>query len=250
MVAALVKGAEDEENWILAEVVSFDTTTHKYEVDDIDEEQKDKHILSKRRVVPLPLMRANPGTDLQALFPVGSVGMLIIQIVGFMGVCRHSNYFEWNRCFIASPKYSCSRGEDHDELVGKCVTGAQVCTVYRHLFHLRCLPAQHLSHAESFFLEHMLFFNHARKVHLRPETCCVFMTDLKLCTYLLTYLFSVMALYPQTTCFYKAVVKQLPRKSTDEYEVLFEDTSYTDGYSPPFTVAQRYVIAIKDKKKQ
>lgn len=77
-VAALVKGAEDEENWILAEVVSFDPSSHKYEVDDIDEEQKDKHVLSKRRVVPLPLMRANPGTDFHALFPVGTIGNLKI----------------------------------------------------------------------------------------------------------------------------------------------------------------------------
>jgi hypothetical protein len=58
----------------------------------------------------------------------------------------------------------------------------------------------------------------------------------------------VMALYPQTTCFYKAVVNQLPTSSTEEYEVLFEDPSYADGYSPPLTVAQRYVISIKDKK--
>ncbi|XP_069681870.1 SAGA-associated factor 29 isoform X1 [Periplaneta americana] len=131
MVAALVKGAEEEENWILAEVVQFNAGTNKYEVDDIDEEQKDRHILSRRRVVPLPLMRANPETDPQALFPKGSI---------------------------------------------------------------------------------------------------------------------VMALYPQTTCFYKAVVNQLPTSSTEEYEVLFEDPSYADGYSPPLTVAQRYVISIKDKK--
>jgi SGF29 tudor-like domain. len=57
-----------------------------------------------------------------------------------------------------------------------------------------------------------------------------------------------MALYPQTTCFYKAVVNQLPTSSTEEYEVLFEDPTYPDGFSPPLTVAQRYVISIKDKK--
>ena len=73
MVAALVKGAEEEENWILAEVVQFNATTNKYEVDDIDEEQKDRHILSRRRVVPLPLMRANPETYPHALFPKGSI---------------------------------------------------------------------------------------------------------------------------------------------------------------------------------
>lgn len=129
MVAALVKA--EEENWILAEVVSFNPATNKYEVDDIDEEQKDRHTLSKRRVVPLPLMRANPETDPHALFPKGSV---------------------------------------------------------------------------------------------------------------------VMAHYPQTTCFYKAVVNELPATATDEYEVLFEDSTYPDNFAPPLNVAQRYVISIKDKK--
>jgi len=57
-----------------------------------------------------------------------------------------------------------------------------------------------------------------------------------------------MALYPQTTCFYKAVVNSPPLSHNDEYEVLFEDSSYTEGYSPPLKVAQRYVIAIRDKK--
>ncbi|XP_012258780.1 SAGA-associated factor 29 isoform X1 [Athalia rosae] len=132
MVAALVKGSEEEENWILAEVVQYNPTANKYEVDDIDEEQKDRHVLSKRRVVPLPLMRANPETDAHALFPKGSI---------------------------------------------------------------------------------------------------------------------VMALYPQTTCFYKAVVNQLPTTATEEYEVLFEDATYADGYSPPLNVAQRYVISIKESKK-
>lgn len=132
MVAALVKGLEEEENWILAEVVQFLPTQNKYEVDDIDEEQKDRHVLSKRRIVPLPLMRANPETDKYALFPKGT---------------------------------------------------------------------------------------------------------------------TVMALYPQTTCFYKAIINTLPHTSTDEYEVLFEDASYADGYSPPLFVAQRYVIANKPIKK-
>ena len=38
-VAARVKSSDGEENWILAEVVSFNTTTNKYEVDDIDAEE-------------------------------------------------------------------------------------------------------------------------------------------------------------------------------------------------------------------
>lgn len=63
------------------------------------------------------------------------------------------------------------------------------------------------------------------------------------------FIFTVMALYPQTTCFYKAVVNQLPTIAIEEYEVLFEDGSYADGYSPPLNVAQRYVISIKESKK-
>lgn len=54
---------------------------------------------------------------------------------------------------------------------------------------------------------------------------------------------SVLALYPQTTCFYKAVVTAVPVRHDAEYEVQFEDNTYTEGYSPPLKVAQRYVIA-------
>ncbi|CAL1674748.1 unnamed protein product [Lasius platythorax] len=131
MVAALtmVKG---NDNWILAEVVQFNPATNMYEVDDIDDEQKDRHTVSRKRVVPLPLMRANPETDPHALFPKGS---------------------------------------------------------------------------------------------------------------------TVMALYPQTTCFYKAVVKHLPTTVTEDYELLFEDAAYETGYAPPMNVAQRYVIFIKESKK-
>lgn len=131
MVAALVKGTDEEENWILAEVVAF-LPNQKYEVDDIDEEQKDRHVLSRRKVVPLPLMRANPETEPHALFPKGTI---------------------------------------------------------------------------------------------------------------------VMSLYPQTTCFYTAVINNLPTTATEDYEVLFEDPHYSAGYSPPLNVAQRYVISIKPSKK-
>ncbi len=75
MVAALVKGIEEEENWILAEVVLFNSLINKYEVDDIDEVQKERHTLSRRKVIPLPLMRANPETEPEALFAKGSVGL-------------------------------------------------------------------------------------------------------------------------------------------------------------------------------
>jgi len=132
MVAALVKGPEDE-NWILAEVVSFNQASGKYDVDDIDEEQKDRHTLSKRKVIPLPTMRANPETS-----PSGAL---------------------------------------HE-----------------------------------------------------PGT-------------------TVMAIYPQTTCFYKGVIKDQPAAPSDDYEVLFEDPTYADGYSPPLNVAQRYIIKVQEKKK-
>ncbi|KAK9875313.1 hypothetical protein WA026_007709 [Henosepilachna vigintioctopunctata] len=134
MVAALVKVTDGEENWILAEVVSYNQHTNKYEVDDILEEQNEKsrHTLSKRRVIPLPLMRANPETDPSALFPQGTV---------------------------------------------------------------------------------------------------------------------VMALFPQTSCFYKAIVNKPPATHTDDYEILFEDQTYQEGYSPPLLVAQRYIISVKQKQK-
>lgn len=124
--------ADVGEEWILAEIVQYLSGQNKYEVDDIDDEQKDRHVLSKRKIIPLPLMRVNPETDGHALFPKDT---------------------------------------------------------------------------------------------------------------------QVLALYPQTTCFYKAIVCRLPQTSTEEYELLFEDSNYPSGYSPPFAVAQRYVIAGKPTKK-
>uniref|UniRef100_UPI00358F9140 SAGA-associated factor 29 isoform X1 n=2 Tax=Myxine glutinosa TaxID=7769 RepID=UPI00358F9140 len=131
-VAARVRGPDADEQWILAEVVSYNSTSNKYEVDDIDEEGKERHVLSRRRVIPLPQWKANPETDPGALF-----------------------------------------------------------------------PSQQL----------------------------------------------VLALYPQTTCFYRALIHTPPRRPQDDYLVLFEDTSYPDGYSPPLTVAQRYVVTCKENKK-
>lgn len=59
----------------------------------------------------------------------------------------------------------------------------------------------------------------------------------------------MMALYPQTTCFYKAIIHKLPQTAMEDYEVLFEDSSYTNGYAEPLPVAQRYVIAYKPTRK-
>lgn len=132
MAAALVRSPDGDENWILAEVVTYNQTTGRYEVDDIDEEQKDRHALSRRKVIPLPTRRACPETNPEALYEPGV---------------------------------------------------------------------------------------------------------------------TVMAIYPQTTCFYKGVIKEQPSTGSDEYQVLFEDPSYADGYSPPLYVAQRYIITVTDKKK-
>ena len=38
-VAARVRGQDGEENWILAEVATFNSSTGKYEVDDVDAEE-------------------------------------------------------------------------------------------------------------------------------------------------------------------------------------------------------------------
>ena len=51
----------------------------------------------------------------------------------------------------------------------------------------------------------------------------------------------VMALYPQTTCFYKGTVAAVPEKPNEDYIVLFEDSTYPMGYSPPMPVAQKYI---------
>ena len=59
----------------------------------------------------------------------------------------------------------------------------------------------------------------------------------------------VLALYPQTSCFYKGVVESIPRVGKDCYSIIFEDSSYNSGYSPEFDVPQMFVVAHKDIKK-
>ncbi|PNI17733.1 T0179990 isoform 1 [Pan troglodytes] len=39
-------------------------------------------------------------------------------------------------------------------------------------------------------------------------------------------------------------------KPQEDYSILFEDTSYADGYSPHLSVAQRYLVASKEPKKK
>lgn len=45
MVAARVKGQDDEENWILAEVVAYNNVLNKYDVDDIDADDGKEFVL-------------------------------------------------------------------------------------------------------------------------------------------------------------------------------------------------------------
>lgn len=124
-VAAYIDGI-----WMLAEVTTVFATS-KYEVKDIDDEQKTKYITRRSRMIPLPRWRADPMRDSHALFPVNAI---------------------------------------------------------------------------------------------------------------------VLALYPQTTCFYKGVIDRVPETASDDYLVAFEDSSFPQGYSPPLPVPQRYVLTHKVPK--
>ncbi|VDL70267.1 unnamed protein product [Nippostrongylus brasiliensis] len=119
-----------DENWILAEVVAV-CPSGRYDVKDVDDEQKVRLTIARRRLIPLPKWRADPERDAHALFPLEAL---------------------------------------------------------------------------------------------------------------------VLALYPQTTCFYKGVVQRVPQVATDDYLVTFEDPSYSTGYSPPLPIPQRYVVPFKEVK--
>ncbi|TPP56314.1 putative histone acetyltransferase saga associated factor sgf29, partial [Fasciola gigantica] len=57
---------------------------------------------------------------------------------------------------------------------------------------------------------------------------------------------AVFALYPQTTCFYKAIVDEVPVHIHDEYSLYFEDSSYPEGYAPAIRIPQRYVVECRE----
>lgn len=134
MVAAFVPSPDGDGSkvWVLGEVTQYILGAGKYEIEDIDEEQKERHLIGRRRVIPLPTMRANPLTNPWAIFPKDTL---------------------------------------------------------------------------------------------------------------------VLALYPQTTCFYRAIIDKPPNDQSSDYMVSFEDATYTEGYSPPLAVPQRYVIASREPKK-
>lgn len=72
-------GEEVTQPWaILGEVVRYDSALDRYEVDDIDNSEcdnntaPDRHILSRRKVVPLPKWRADPLLHPETIFPAGA----------------------------------------------------------------------------------------------------------------------------------------------------------------------------------
>uniref|UniRef100_A0A1I7Y032 SGF29 C-terminal domain-containing protein n=1 Tax=Steinernema glaseri TaxID=37863 RepID=A0A1I7Y032_9BILA len=56
----------------------------------------------------------------------------------------------------------------------------------------------------------------------------------------------VMAMYPQTTCFYKAAVSAPPTTATDDYLIAFDDSTSITGYADPLSVPQRYVLTYRE----
>lgn len=57
----------------------------------------------------------------------------------------------------------------------------------------------------------------------------------------------VLALYPQTTCFYKGVVESPPYTPDDSYLITFEDEEYENGHPPAVNVSQRFVLNYREK---
>lgn len=56
----------------------------------------------------------------------------------------------------------------------------------------------------------------------------------------------VLALYENTTCFYKAMVDEPPSDSHKPYQIAFEDGECASGYSQPASVPQRYVLVYRE----
>lgn len=60
------------------------------QVDDIHEDHKPRHTLNKSRVVSLPLMRTNPETDPEALYPKGALGKFcLIATISYSFTINH-----------------------------------------------------------------------------------------------------------------------------------------------------------------
>lgn len=44
----------------------------------------------------------------------------------------------------------------------------------------------------------------------------------------------------------QGVIHAAPEKATEMYSIMFEDSSYTAGYSPALPIHQRYVVSYRD----
>eukprot|EP00053_Salpingoeca_punica_P006839 m.63818 g.63818 ORF g.63818 m.63818 type:complete len:272 (+) comp13880_c0_seq1:58-873(+) len=60
---------------------------------------------------------------------------------------------------------------------------------------------------------------------------------------------AVLALYPQTTCFYRAEVHEQPNKDRDSYLLHFDDDDFEDGRVQYQSVPVRFVVPFKTWKK-
>ncbi|KAI3359819.1 hypothetical protein L3Q82_013825, partial [Scortum barcoo] len=178
-VAARVKAVDGDEQWILAEVVSYNHSTNKYEVDDIDEEGKDLSLIWSQ----FSVLASYFGYlfDPDDWLDLNHISLTSLQ-TNFMCVCLIRRHTLSRRRIIPLPQWKANPETDPEALFSKDQL--------------------------------------------------------------------VLALYPQTTCFYRALIHTPPHRPQDDYSVLFEDTSYADGYSPPLNVAQRYVVACKENKKK
>ncbi|GFT54326.1 SAGA-associated factor 29 [Nephila pilipes] len=55
----------------------------------------------------------------------------------------------------------------------------------------------------------------------------------------------ILALYENTTCFYKGIVHEPPTTPIEPYQISFEDSDCASGFSSPTNVPQKYVLAYK-----
>uniref|UniRef100_A0A0K0FFM5 SAGA-associated factor 29 homolog (inferred by orthology to a human protein) n=1 Tax=Strongyloides venezuelensis TaxID=75913 RepID=A0A0K0FFM5_STRVS len=55
----------------------------------------------------------------------------------------------------------------------------------------------------------------------------------------------VLAMYPQTTCFFNAIVLEKPKRSKDKYTVIFENDAQKGDWSEPMEIPQAFVLPCK-----
>ncbi|XP_075420811.1 SAGA-associated factor 29 isoform X1 [Tenrec ecaudatus] len=336
-VAARVKAMDGDEQWILAEVVSYSHATNKYEVDDIDEEGKERHTLSRRRVIPLPQWKANPETDPEALFQKEQLVLALYpQTTCFYRALIHTPpqrpqddysvlFEDTSYADGYSPPLNVAQSilrkaldkiAEIKSLLEERRIAAKIAGLYNDSEPPRktmrrgvlmtllqqsamtlplwigkpgdkppplcgAIPAsgdyvakpgdkvaarvKAMDGDEQWILAEVVSYSHAtnkyevddideegkerhtlsrRRVIPLPQWKANPETDPEA-------LFQkeqlVLALYPQTTCFYRALIHTPPQRPQDDYSVLFEDTSYADGYSPPLNVAQRMLMEHGDR---